>query len=226
MGSLLKRAMDLAIAGTALAATAPVLAAVAAAIRFDSRGSVLFSQVRVGKGRTPIRTLKFRSMVTDAERVGPQITTHGDPRITRVGRWLRRTKLDELPQLWNVLRGEMSIVGPRPEVPRYVDAYPLEWNDVFTVRPGLTDLASVVFRHEEEILALAHDRERAYREVLVPMKIALAREGVQRSSLRYDLEIIMRTALAIVGRPSAAEREVVAEARRRIEALNAEEKAV
>lgn len=226
MGSLIKRAFDVVVAGAALATSAPLLVAVASAIRLDSKGGVLFAQTRVGRHRAPIRTLKFRSMVTDAERVGPQITTSGDPRITRVGRFLRRTKLDELPQLWNVVRGDMSIVGPRPEVPKYVDTYPPEWSEVLSVRPGLTDHASLVFRHEEELLALAADRERAYREVVMPMKLALALDGVRKASLRHDLEIVVRTALAILGKSSEADRAIIAEARRRIAALNDKDKAV
>jgi lipopolysaccharide/colanic/teichoic acid biosynthesis glycosyltransferase len=226
VGSILKRTFDIVVAGAALVATTPLLVVVASAIRLDSKGSVLFAQTRVGRKRAPIRTLKFRSMVTDAERRGPQITTSGDPRITRVGKFLRRTKLDEIPQLWNVVRGDMSIVGPRPEVPAYVALYPAEWSDVFNVRPGLTDHASLVFRHEEELLARASDRDRAYREVVMPMKLALALDGVRKASLRYDIEIVVRTALAILGRSSESDRAILAEARRRIDDLNAKENAV
>jgi lipopolysaccharide/colanic/teichoic acid biosynthesis glycosyltransferase len=134
---------------------------------------------------------------------------------------LRRTKLDELPQLWNVIRGDMSLVGPRPEVPRYVAQYRPEWQRLFTVRPGITDLASITFRDEESLLALARDRDRAYREVIMPAKLALALEGVDHSSVGYDLRIIARTALSILRIQSPREAAVLAEVRERIAAMNA-----
>jgi lipopolysaccharide/colanic/teichoic acid biosynthesis glycosyltransferase len=218
---LAKRALDVAIAGTALAAGAPLLALASIAIRLESRGPVLFRQQRVGKGKQPIETLKLRTMVADADKQGAQITASGDPRITRVGRMLRRTKLDELPQLWNVIRGDMSLVGPRPEVPRYVAQYRPEWQRLFAVRPGITDLASITFRDEESLLALARDRDRAYREVIMPAKLALALEGVDHSSVGYDLRIIARTALSILRIHSPREEAVLAEVRERIAAMNA-----
>ncbi len=198
---------------------APLLAVLSAAIRLESAGPALFRQIRVGRGKLPIRTVKLRTMVVDADRQGPQITAGGDSRITRVGRVLRRTKLDELPQLWNVLVGDMSLVGPRPEVPRYAETYRPEWQNLFTVRPGITDLASLTFRDEESLLAAARDRERAYREVIMPAKLALALESVERSSLRHDLSIIARTALSVLGYRSAREEAILADVRRRIEAL-------
>lgn len=213
-----KRLLDVAIAGSALLVASPLLGALALAVKVDSPGPAFFVQQRVGRGKRPIRIAKLRTMVADAERRGPAVTTAGDPRITRLGAFLRRTKLDELPQLWNVLRGDMSIVGPRPEVPRYVAAYPPEWDRIFDVRPGLTDLASIVFRDEEQLLAAAGDRERAYSQVLLPMKIELALRTVEHSSVRHDLEIIARTALAIV-RPGSYGEDVLAEARRRITTL-------
>ena len=220
MRDVTKRVFDVAVAGTALVASAPLLALASAAIKLESAGPVLFRQLRVGRGKVPIETLKLRTMVADADRRGPQITAGGDPRITRVGRMLRKSKLDELPQLWNVLRGEMSLVGPRPEVPRYVEGYRAEWQKLFTVRPGITDLASLVFRDEEALLAGARDRERAYREVIMPMKLALAIQGVEQSSLAHDLGVLARTALSIAQYRAPAHDAILAEARRRIEALN------
>lgn len=216
----LKRTLDIALAGAALAAAAPVLAAAALAIKLESRGPVLFAQARVGRGRRLIQTLKLRTMVTGADKIGPQVTSGGDPRITRVGRVLRKTKVDELPQLWNVLRGDMSLVGPRPEVPRYVEAYRPEWERLLSVRPGITDRASLAFRDEESLLAAATDRERGYREVIMPLKLDLALEGVERASVSYDLGILVRTALSVLGLSARADAAVLAEARRRIEALN------
>jgi lipopolysaccharide/colanic/teichoic acid biosynthesis glycosyltransferase len=212
-----KRLLDLALAGTGLVLGGPLLAVLAAAVKLDSPGSAFFVQTRVGKDHRPIRIVKLRTM--SASGGGAQITASRDPRVTRVGRLLRMTKLDELPQLWNVLRGDMSIVGPRPEVPRYVERYRPEWRRLLSVRPGLTDLASLTFRDEERLLALARDRERAYTDVVMPMKLALALEGLERRSVLDDLAMIARTALAVV-RPS--EHPVLAEAARRIEDLNRE----
>ena len=221
MVEVLKRAFDVVVAGAGLAATAPLLGALAVAIKLDSPGPVLFSQTRIGKGRRPFRTLKLRTM-TAGPPGGAQITASGDRRITRVGQLLRRTKLDELPQLWNVLRGEMSLVGPRPEVPDYVATYRPEWEPLFEVRPGLTDPASIAFRDEEGLLAAAADRDRAYREVIMPLKLGLALEGVAQRSLIADLGVIARTVAALVTGPSSEDRAVIGDARDRIEALNRE----
>ena len=159
-------------------------------------------------------------MVVDAARLGPSITAAKDPRVTRVGAFLRKTKLDELPQLWNILRGDMSFVGPRPEVPRYVERYRPEWERVFDVPPGLTDLASLTFRNEEQLLALANDRERAYEEVLMPMKLDLALQTVERRSLAHDLAVMVSTVRAIVHPRDPDDDPILREARRRIEDLN------
>lgn len=218
---MLRRWIDIAVAGTALVASAPLIAAVAAAIKLESRGPTFYLQTRVGRRRRPIRVAKFRTMVDGADRQGPSITAAGDPRVTRVGAVLRKTKLDELPQLWNVLRGDMTFVGPRPEVPRYVAHYRPEWEPVFDVPPGLTDLASLAFRDEEGLLSLAKDRELAYHEVLMPMKLELALETIARRSLVHDLAVIVRTLGAIV-RPRDLERDpVLQDVRRRIALLNA-----
>lgn len=214
------RLLDVAIAGAALILAGPVMLALAAAVKLDSPGPALFVQTRVGRGKKPIRVAKFRTMVVDAERRGPVVTAARDPRITRVGALLRKAKLDELPQLWNILRGEMSIVGPRPEVPRYVEKYRPEWQKLLSVRPGLTDLASLTFRDEESLLALAHDRERAYTEVVMPMKLELALRGVEQRNVLFDLAVIARTAAAVVRRRELRDDPVITEARRRIERLN------
>jgi lipopolysaccharide/colanic/teichoic acid biosynthesis glycosyltransferase len=213
-----KRIFDIAVAATGLTLTAPLLAMLAAAVKLDSPGPVFYIQTRVGRGRKPIRVAKLRTMRVDTS--GSSITADRDPRITRVGSFLRKAKLDELPQLWNVLRGDMSIVGPRPEVPRYVDQYREDWLPLLAVRPGLTDVASLTFRDEEQLLALAHDRERAYTEVIMPMKLELALRGVTAGSMRTDVATIVQT-IAAVFRVSGSQREaVIREARRRIEDLN------
>jgi lipopolysaccharide/colanic/teichoic acid biosynthesis glycosyltransferase len=222
----MKRLLDIAVAAAGLVVTAPLLAVLAAAIKLDSPGPVLFVQTRVGKDRRPIRVAKLRTMVADPvraardERDGLEVAAAGDPRITRVGAVLRRTKLDELPQLWNVLVGDMSLVGPRPEVPHYVAGYRPEWQRLLTVRPGLTDAASLAFRDEERLLALARDRRRAYTDVVMPMKLALAVDDLAQRSVRHDLGVIARTALAIVRPRDPADDPVIREAIRRIEELN------
>lgn len=190
---MIKRAIDIGASAAGLLLLAPLLALVALLVKIDSAGPVLFTQQRVGRGFKPFRILKFRTMVVDAPRTGPAITFGEDPRISRVGRVLRRYKLDELPQLVNVLRGEMSLVGPRPEVPKYVDLYRSEFATVLAVRPGLTDVASLKYRNEASILGRAADAEEEYVHRLLPDKIRLAQEYVRTASLRLDLLLIART---------------------------------
>lgn len=193
-----KRLFDIVCAAIGLLLLSPLLLAVAAWIKLDSAGPVMFRQERVGRlGRT-FRIHKFRTMRVDAPRLGPQITIGEDARITRSGRWLRATKVDELPQLWDVLRGAMSLVGPRPEVPRYVAMYPAELREVvLSVRPGITDPASLSFRNESELLAKAADPEREYVEVVMPMKLRLAADYVRNASLGGDIRLILATLGAI-----------------------------
>ncbi|MBX7167430.1 MAG: sugar transferase [Pirellulales bacterium] len=194
----LKRAFDVAAAGTGLLLVSPVLLAAALAVKLDSPGPVFFRQQRVGRGFRPFRIYKFRSMVVDAPKLGAQITAGRDPRITRVGHWLRKTKVDELPQLINVVAGDMSLVGPRPEVPKYVEMFRQDYADVLLVRPGITDLASVKYRDESEILAAAADPEREYVERVLPDKIRLAREYIPQASLAFDVRLILQTLLRII----------------------------
>ena len=199
-----KRLFDIAFAGLALLLLCPVLLAVALWVRLDSPGPVFFRQQRVGQGGRPFSIYKFRTMHTGAEAVGPQITVGQDARITRAGTWLRRSKLDELPQFLNVLRGDMSVVGPRPEVPRYVAQYPAEMRQsVLSVRPGITDLASIAFRNESELLACSPDPERTYVEEILPTKLRYATQYVHTHSLWLDLQIIAWTVLAVLGLHSA-----------------------
>ncbi len=194
----MKRLVDVVVAALGLIATSPVQAAIAAAVKVDSPGPLLFRQVRVGRGGRPFEILKFRTMTTGA--VGAAITPAGDARVTRVGEVLRRTKLDELPQLWNVVRGQMSLVGPRPEVPHYVDLWPSDLRDkILSVRPGITDPASIEFRDEGALLAAQPDPERYYREVLLPRKARMYAEYVDSATARGDLAILVRTVRALRG---------------------------
>lgn len=195
-----KRLFDILASGLGLLLLSPLLLGVALWIKWDSPGPVMFRQERVGRFGKPFFIHKFRSMRVDAPALGPQITIGDDPRITRSGRFIRRSKIDELPQLWDVLRGAMSLVGPRPEVPRYVALYPAELREiVLSVRPGITDPASLAFRDESSVLAAAADPEREYVEVLLPRKLALSCAYVREASLRRDLGVIWRTLRSISG---------------------------
>jgi lipopolysaccharide/colanic/teichoic acid biosynthesis glycosyltransferase len=201
-----KRLIDILLSGVGLLLCAPLLAACALGVRLDSPGPVLFRQERVGRGGRTFLILKLRTMRAAPAPGASQVTVAGDPRITRFGGWLRRTKLDELPQLWNVLAGDMSLVGPRPEVPRFVAHYPAEARAiVLSVRPGITDPASVRFRNEAELLAGSADPERDYVECILPEKIAAYVAYVRGRSFAVDLRILAATLRAVAsGRASAS----------------------
>jgi lipopolysaccharide/colanic/teichoic acid biosynthesis glycosyltransferase len=203
--SAAKRVFDLALTIPTLALLLPLLALLAVAVKLDSHGPVLYRQTRVGRGGRPFILWKFRTMVVDADRVGPLLTVAADPRVTRLGRWLRRWKLDELPQLVNVLVGDMSLVGPRPEVPRYVALYRDTEQEVIGLIPGITDPASIAYRNEEAVLARAPDPERTYIAEVMPHKIRLNLEYAQRATPYTDLIVVLRTirALALGARESS-----------------------
>jgi lipopolysaccharide/colanic/teichoic acid biosynthesis glycosyltransferase len=195
-----KRVFDIVAALTGLVLLAPLLVVVAVWIRLDSPGPVFFRQERVGRGGVPFRIHKFRTMRVAAGPSGPPLTIGADPRITRAGAFLRRTKIDELAQLIDVLRGDMSIVGPRPELPQFVAAYPPALRaKVLSVRPGLTDPASLLFRDESTLLARAADPEREYRDVVLPAKLRLAADYVDTATLAGDLRLIASTVRALLG---------------------------
>jgi len=196
-----KRLFDLLGASLALLLLSPLMLAIAAAIKLDSRGPVFFRQQRVGRHGLPFRIHKFRTMVADAPARGPAVTVGADPRITRTGAWLRKSKLDELPQLLDVLAGDMSIVGPRPEVPQYVALYPADLRErVLAVRPGITDPVSLRFADEGALLARAPDPEREYREVIMPAKLREAAAYASRATLWSDLAVIGRTLALLLRR--------------------------
>lgn len=185
------------VALVALILLAPLLLLIAVLVRLDSSGPVLHRARRAGRGGRPFRLYKFRSMVAGAADIGPGITLDGDPRVTRVGRLLRRYKLDELAQLLNVLRAEMSLVGPRPEDPRYVDLYTPAQRRVLEVRPGITSPASLRFRAEERLLA-GVDWESTYINAIMPLKLSLELEYLAHRSFWTDLGILWRTILAVL----------------------------
>lgn len=193
----MKRTFDIVVSALGLLILGPLLLVVALLIKLTSRGPVLFRQERVGRHFQPFRIAKFRTMVVDAPKMGGQLTAGRDPRITTVGHLLRKTKLDELPQLWNVLVGEMSFVGPRPEVPRYVELYRDDYAEVLQVRPGITDLASLKYRDESTLLGQSDDPEKLYVETILPDKIELGKEYIRASSLWFDMQLIVRTVLSM-----------------------------
>ena len=191
-----KRLFDIAASAIGLLVLAPLLLLTAVWIKLDSPGPALFRQTRVGRFGMPFTIHKFRTMRVEP---GLAITVGADPRITRAGHLLRQTKLDELPQLWDVLRGAMSLVGPRPELPRYVELYPADLRErVLSVRPGITDPASLAFSHEAELLAAAADPEREYREVILPAKLRLSADYAASASLATDSRLILETLSRVI----------------------------
>ena len=193
-----KRAMDIVLSAAALCVLWPVLLLIALAIVVDDPGPVFYRQVRVGRGGKPFRIFKFRTMVVDADKKGLSITVGRDSRITRVGAFLRKTKLDELAQLLNVLCGQMSFVGPRPEVPRYVELYTPYQRQVLLVRPGITDYASIAYRNENDLLAGADDPEKMYIETIMPDKIELNMKYLREISPLADIRLILSTIAAVI----------------------------
>jgi lipopolysaccharide/colanic/teichoic acid biosynthesis glycosyltransferase len=192
-----KRAFDVAAASVALVVLALPLCAIGLVVRLTSPGPALFRQQRMGRDGLLFRIWKFRTMVSGEDGRGPAITADGDRRVTRVGRVLRRWKLDELPQLVNVLVGDMSLVGPRPEVPKYRRYYSRADLMVLAVRPGITDPASIEFRHEEQVLAGFSDPERGYTELVLPHKLAVSRDYVERQSFSGEVAIIFKTLMRL-----------------------------
>lgn len=193
---MLKRAFDVLASGAGLIVLSPVLVALALLVKFGSPGPVFYRANRVGLHGQPFQLFKFRSMVVGADKKGPAVTGAGDSRVTPIGKFLRRTKLDELPQLLNVLRGEMSVVGPRPEDPRYVAHYTPEQRAVLNVRPGITSPASVAYRNEEAILT-GQDWETTYIQQVMPAKLVIDLEYAHNPSLLRDFQIIFQTLLAL-----------------------------
>ncbi len=198
----MKRAFDIVFSLAGLILLAPVLLAVAWSIRREDHGPVFYRGERIGLGGRPFRIFKFRTMVVDAEKLGASSTGQDDPRITRVGAFLRARKLDELPQLINVLVGDMSLVGPRPQVRWAVDLYTPEERLALSVRPGITDPASLRFSNEGELLKGSPDPDREYMEKIHPEKMRLSLEYIRRQSLWLDVKIILQTLGKITKRES------------------------
>ena len=191
-----KRIFDVCCAAVGLVLTSPILLAASVAVGTTSPGGVLFRQERMGRGGKPFTIYKFRSMRKD--NAGLKITTGHDARVTGVGKFLRKSKIDERPQLWNVLMGDMSFVGPRPEVREYTDLYNEEQRQIFLVRPGITDLASIEFRNENDLLTGSDDPNRTYIEEIMPYKIDLGLTYIENLSLGYDIKLILRTLITVI----------------------------
>ena len=194
----MKRLFDILFSFVGLLLLQPLFIVIAIMIKVDSTGPVFFRQGRVGRNFRRFMIYKFRTMVVDAEKKGLRITSGGDSRITRVGRMLRKFKIDELPQLFNVLKGDMSLVGPRPEVIKYVEWYKADYERILSIRPGITDISSMTFRNEESILQGVDDPEHYYVHVLLPEKMRLAREYIQNVSFFYDVKLIFKTLYHVI----------------------------
>jgi lipopolysaccharide/colanic/teichoic acid biosynthesis glycosyltransferase len=201
---MIKRWCDLAIAGTGLLLVSPVLALAAAAIRLSSRGPVLYVQERIGRGGRPFRLYKLRTMVRAAS--GAQVTAANDARVTGVGRLLRRTKIDELPQLWNVVRGDMTLIGPRPEVERYVRQYNAEQRQILEYVPGLASVAQLMYPQEPDLLRTAANPEAFYVRQLLPRKVAADLAYERGRTVWSDLRLIGDIVLLVAGRHSRMDR--------------------
>lgn len=188
-----KRAFDLVGSLLALIALSPVLLIAAILIKLDSPGPVLYMAERIGKGGRSFKMVKFRTMIADAARLGPGITYKADPRITRVGRFLRRTHIDEWPQFFNILRGDMSFVGPRPEAPTYVERYTPQQREVLKARPGMTGLAQVLYMQTEAAMLDATTLDEVYLNEILPKKLELDLQYIQNQSFLLDLKLLIQT---------------------------------
>lgn len=197
----MKRLFDIFFSFIGLLILLPLFVIVAILIKIDSSGSVFFIQERIGKNFKPFNLYKFRTMIVDASQKGFSITAGGDSRITKIGRFLRKTKIDELPQLINVLKGEMSFVGPRPEMQKYVEIFKEEYKEILKVKPGITDTASLNYRDEESVLKDKENPEEYYINVLLPEKIKLSKEYIKSASLTFDLKLIFLTLFKLFIRP-------------------------
>jgi lipopolysaccharide/colanic/teichoic acid biosynthesis glycosyltransferase len=195
---IIKRIFDFLVSLIGILIISPVFIIVSIAIKLDSTGKVMFLQRRVGRYGKEFNIYKFRTMITDAEKIGKQITVGKDNRITKVGAFLRKFKIDELPQLFNVLKGDMSLVGPRPEVPKYVALYNKEQKKVLDVRPGITDMASLRYKDENDILGKVDNPEEYYINVIMKDKLNLNLEYIEKSNIFFDVYLIIKTIIKCI----------------------------
>lgn len=198
LNQITKRTFDFIVSLIGIIILSPIFIIVSIAIKLDSKGSILFLQKRVGRFGKEFSIYKFRTMVVDAEKLGKQITVGKDNRITKVGAFLRKFKIDELPQLFNVLKGDMSLVGPRPEVPKYVALYNEEQKKVLEVRPGITDIASLRYKDENDILGKVDNPEEYYINVIMKDKLSLNLEYIERGNIFFDIYLIIKTIIKCI----------------------------
>ncbi len=194
----IKRFIDIILSLTGLIIFAPFFLVIAVLIKKEDGGSVFFRQVRVGQNGRPFKIYKFRTMVENAERLGAKVTKEDDPRITEIGKFLRKYKIDELPQLINVLKGEMSLVGPRPEVPKYVEIFKKDYEEILKVKPGITDYASLEYKDENKLLKGAENPEEIYIKEILPVKIKYYKRYIKDISFITDIKLIIKTIMGIV----------------------------
>jgi len=195
-----KRIFDLTLSIPSLIILSPVFLITAILIKLESRGPVVFSHDRVGHDGRTFKLYKFRTMVKDASKIGPSITSTNDPRITRIGRLLRRFKVDEMLQIVNVVKGDMSVIGPRPELEKFVDKFKKDYMEILKIKPGMTDYALIAFRDEEKILGKFKDTEEGYVKEVLPEKIKLYRKYIEEMGLATDIRIFFKTIWEILGR--------------------------
>jgi lipopolysaccharide/colanic/teichoic acid biosynthesis glycosyltransferase len=195
-----KRLFDLCLAVPSLFLLSPVFLVSAIMIRLDTPGPIVFSHERMGKNKKVFRLYKFRTMVKDASRIGPPITSANDPRVTRAGRLLRKFKVDEMLQIINIVKGDMSVIGPRPEVKKYINMFAEDYEDILKIKPGMTDYALIAFRNEEEILSRFSDAEEGYMNEVLPEKIKLYRKYIMEMSLKTDVKIFFATIWEVLRR--------------------------
>ncbi len=188
-----KRVFDIVASVLGIIILLPLYLYIAIWIKLSSKGPIFYIQKRVGQGGKEFNLYKFRSMVVGADKRGPGVTSSDDPRVTKVGKFIRDTKIDELPQLFNVLKGDMSLVGPRPELKKFVNAKAKEYEKVLSVKPGITDNAAIAFRDEEKIMSKYSNKEKAYIDIVLPQKIALYYEYIDNISLINDIKLILKT---------------------------------
>lgn len=198
LNQVVKRIFDFLLSLSGIIILSPIFIIVSIAIKLDSKGRILFLQKRVGRYGKEFNIYKFRTMVTDAEKLGKQITVGKDNRITKVGAFLRKFKIDELPQLFNVLKGDMSLVGPRPEVPKYVALYNKEQRKVLDIRPGITDMASLRYKDENDILGKVDNPEEYYINVIMKDKLNLNLEYIEKSNVFFDIYLIIKTVIKCI----------------------------
>lgn len=193
-----KRLLDIIVSLISIILLLPIFVVIAILIKLDTKGPIFYIQQRVGRDFKKFGLYKFRTMVVNADKIGPLVTKDRDPRITRVGYYLRKWKLDELPQFFNVLKGDMSLVGPRPEVERYIDLFRDEYKVILSIKPGITDYATIHFRDEEDIIAQFEDVEKGYTEIVLPKKIELYKKYIEEISLMTDIKILFLTFLKVL----------------------------